>query len=76
MDEEGICVFENGHDFYKDSEKEKIWWVETPGQKGPILFSFDRKTIFNFWTDYPEKLTYEQIEIFKKEKPTLAELKQ
>ena len=39
------------------------------------LFSFDQETIFNFWTDYPDKLTPEQIEIFKKENPTMAELK-
>ena len=39
------------------------------------LFSFDQETIFNFWTDYPDKLTPEQIEIFKKENPIMAELK-
>lgn len=44
-------------------------------QEGPYLFSFDQETIFNFWTDYPDKLTPEQIEIFKKENPVMAALK-
>ena len=73
--EEGINEYKNGHDFYKNSKDEKIWKVETPGQEGPYLFSFDQKTIFNFWTDYPDKLTSEQIEIFKKENPVMAALK-
>lgn len=62
--EEGINEYKNGHDFYKNSKADMIWNVETPGQ-----------TIFNFWTDYPDKLTPEQIEIFKKENPTMAALK-
>ena len=55
--EEGINEYKNGHDFYKNSKTDKIWSVETPGQEGPYLFSFDQETIFNFWTDYPDKLT-------------------
>ena len=31
--------------------------------------SVDRKTVFNLMTDYPEKLTPEQKEIFDKENP-------
>ena len=46
--EEGINEYKNGHDFYKNSKDEKIWKVETPGQEGPYLFSFDQETIFNF----------------------------
>lgn len=72
---EEIHEEKDGIDFCKNSADEKIWWVDTPGVEGPILFSFDQKTIFNFWTDYPDKLTDEQIEIFKKENPTLASLK-
>ena len=49
--------------------------VDTLGSKGEFLFSFDKKSIFNFFTDYPDKLSDEQIEIFKKEQPMLAELK-
>ena len=73
--EEGITEYKNGHDFYKNSKADKIWSVETPGQEGPYLFSFDQETIFNFWTDYPDKLTTEQIEIIKQENPVMAALK-
>ena len=62
--------------FYKDNPTDKIWWVEF---EEPIVgehwFSFDKKQLFNFFRDFPEKLTQEQIEIFKKENPTLAKLK-
>ena len=35
--------------FYKNNKKNKIWLVDTVEQKlGPWLFSFDKKTIFNF----------------------------
>ncbi|MDY4525258.1 MULTISPECIES: hypothetical protein [Treponema] len=61
--------------FYKNDEKDQIWMVDTLGSKGEFLFSFDKKSIFNFFTDYPDKLSDEQIEIFKKEQPMLAELK-
>lgn len=61
--------------FYKNDEKDQIWMADTLGSKGEFLFSFDKKSIFNFFTDYPDKLSDEQIEIFKKEQPMLAELK-
>ena len=61
--------------FYKNDEKDQIWMVDTLGSKGEFLFSFDKKSIFNFFTDYLDKLPDEQIEIFKKEQPMLAELK-
>ena len=61
--------------FYKNDEKDQIWMVDTLGSKGEFLFSFDKKSIFNFFTDYPDKLSDEQIVIFKKEQPMLAELK-
>lgn len=63
-------------DFYKNEPTDKIWWVDEIGSNGLFLFSFDKKTIFNFFEDYPEKLTKEQIEIFKKENPVLAALKE
>ena len=72
----GIWVSENGHDFYKEDSSKTIWQVEpVEDTLGEHLFSFDKKTIFNFFQDYPEKLTKEQVEIFKKEYPDLAKLK-
>lgn len=59
--------------FYKENETDLIWWVDNPDQIGVMLFSFDRKTIFNLFADYPHKLTPEQKEIFDRENPYWAE---
>ena len=66
----------NNYIFYKMNDGDVIWWVEWPYENdGDMLFSFDRQTVFNFFRDYPDKLTPEQIEIFKRENPILARLK-
>jgi hypothetical protein len=59
-------------DFYKNNPTDKTWWKETPDEKGVWLFSFDRKTVFNLFADYPDKLTPEQKEIFDRENPYWA----
>ena len=61
--------------FYKRREQDQIWWVIT-NTRGPMYFSFDRKKIFNFWTDYPDKLTPKEKEIFDRENPILAGLRE
>lgn len=61
-------------DFYKESENSQIWRVDNLDEMGQFLFSFDRKTVYNFWTDY-DKLTPEQKAVFDKEFPAMAELK-
>ena len=70
------CDIDGYSNFHKNDKNDKIWTVEKIGYRGRFLFSFDTKTIYNFWTDYPEKLSPEEIEIFKKEFPDLAELKE
>lgn len=60
---------------YKNNETDIIRYVDTGENEGKILFTFDGTNIFNFWTDYPDRLTDKQIEIFKRENPTLAALK-
>nr|DAS28633.1 MAG TPA: hypothetical protein [Caudoviricetes sp.] len=37
-----------------------------------MIFSFDKKKEFNFWQDYPNKLTKEQRAIFDKENEILV----
>lgn len=59
--------------WYKNDEKDQVWWKETPGYIGEWLFSFDRKRIFNMFADYPHNLTPEQKQIFDEENPYWAE---
>ena len=59
--------------FYKNNRGDKIWWVDNSDTVGEWLFTFDKKTIFNMFQDYPHKLTPEQKEIFDKEIPYWAE---
>jgi hypothetical protein len=68
-------TFTNGLDLYKDDESRKIWLVESPNSKGEYLFTFDCKKVFNFFKDFPEKLTEEEVAIFTAEYPELAALK-
>lgn len=56
-------------DFHKENENDVIWWTEDLESVGEILFSFDKKKIFNLFRDYPYNLTDEQIKIFNKENP-------
>lgn len=55
--------------FYKENPGDSVWWVDTSDRDGVFLFSFDKKTTFNLFSDYPHKLTPEQKEIFDKENP-------
>lgn len=58
-------------DFYKYGPNDKIWFIDpVPREIGPLYFSFDRKTIYNFWPDY-DKLTEEQKAIFRKWNPLM-----
>ena len=55
--------------FYKEEPHHKIWWVDNADEIGVREFSFDKKTIFNLFQDYPYKLAKEQKEIFDRENP-------
>lgn len=55
--------------FYKDNPTDAVWWVDDPETRGVWEFSFDRKTVFNLFADYPAKLTPEQKETFDRENP-------
>ena len=56
------------NEWYKNNSSDKIWWKNTD-RIGEWIFSFDKKTEFNMFRDYPEKLTKEQKELFDKENP-------
>lgn len=60
--------------FYKNDAADKIWWVDNAkDEKGVFLFSFDKKKVYNLFSDYPWKLTSEEKAIFDKENPSWAE---
>jgi len=60
------------YEFYKKSPDDQIHWVDNPRVIGEFLFSFDKKVVFNLFSDYPTKLTKEQKQIFDKENPYWA----
>lgn len=57
------------YDFYKENDTDRIWWVDTIDRIGLYLFSFDRKKIYNLFSDYPHKLSAEEKRIFDEENP-------
>ena len=63
--------------FYKNKKTDKIFWVQNKNWQdiiiGVFLFSFDKKTIFNLFQDYPHKLSPEQKQIFDRENPEWAD---
>ena len=66
-DQKHLLTNDSDRDFYKKKSSDTIWWVkdETAGH----MFSFDKETVYDLMTDYPEKLTPGQKEIFDKENP-------
>lgn len=69
LEAEGVELGE----WYKDKPSDKIWWLEVLNEKGLWLFSFDQVKIYNLFSDYPERMTKEEVEIFNQENPYWAE---
>lgn len=46
--------------WYKNNPDDKIWWLDDPMTIGKLVFSFDKKTEFSMFKDYPQALTSEQ----------------
>ena len=44
-------------------------WLDNPEKVGERLFTFDEKTVFNLFQDYPQALTEEQKRIFDELNP-------
>ena len=61
--------------FYKEHPDDVIWWTSDIDRLGSLLFSFDKKKIYNYYPDYPDNLTKEEKEIFDREQPYLASLR-
>lgn len=59
-------------EWYKKNPTDKIWWLDNLDVIGEMIFSFDKKTKMNLFTDYPHKLTETQKAIFDKENPYWA----
>lgn len=66
---------EQSSKWYKNNPDDKIWWLNNPEVKGEWVFSFDKKTEFNMFRDYPHALTSEQRKSLMK-KTILEELLQ
>ncbi|MBR4497296.1 MAG: hypothetical protein IKP08_01310 [Bacteroidales bacterium] len=60
------------YEFYKENESDSIFWVDNTDIVGELLFSFDKKRVFNLFEDYPYKLTKEQKRVFDSENPFWA----
>lgn len=59
--------------WYKENDTDKVWWLDnTDDTVGEFVFSFDKKTRFNLFSDRG-KLTPEQRAIFYKENPLWRE---
>ena len=57
----------------EDHPNNTVWEVTHVGYVGELLFSFDKKKIYNLWQDYPNSFTPEEKEIFDKEYPYWAD---
>lgn len=67
-------AMEQSNKLFKNSPKDKIWWLDNGDKaKGEWIFTFDKKTFFNMFEDYPSKLSKEQKDIFDKENPYWAD---
>ena len=64
--------------FYKEKPTNEVFDVriEIDGKAdtelGLFYFTFDKNKIFNYWEDYPEKLTKEEKRKFDKDNPHYA----
>ena len=60
--------------WYKNEPTDLIYWKDDPEIIGEWVFSFDRKTEYNMFLDYPQNLTAEQKAVFDRENPHLLHL--
>ncbi len=72
--EEAVKEYGQLWDFQKKSRKSKVYWTAPAGECiGVMLFSLDKKNIYNLFYDFPHNLTDEEVKIFCKSEPFWAE---
>lgn len=63
----------NKNRFVKRNKNDIVLWLDGPGVKGDMVFSFDGVKRYNLFEDYPQALTLEEKAIFDRENPFWAE---
>ena len=59
--------------FSRYNDNCKVWWTAPSlDSVGVLLFSFDKKKVYNLFSDFPHELTKKEIDIFVKEEPYWA----
>jgi hypothetical protein len=53
--------------FFKQEKDDKVWWYDKFDTTGEMLFSFDRKKLYNLFRDYPWKLSVTEWLTFNRE---------
>ena len=62
--------------FYKEKPNAIIWHTYPVKENfTTYFFSFDQRIIYEFWEDFPQNLTREEVYLFTKENPRMAELR-
>lgn len=56
-------------EFYKKDDNDVIYWIDNTDTIGEMLFTFNKKKIYNLFADYPHNLTAEEKSAFDKENP-------
>ena len=54
---------------YREKKDDKVWWLDNSKAVGELVFTLDKKTFYNLFRDYPDKLTVQEWVDFNKENP-------
>lgn len=56
-----------------DNGGKRIWWARSLKYIGRHYFTFDKQNFYNLFSDFPYKLTKEEIKIFIEDEPYWAD---
>ena len=68
-----VWITVDGNYYHKEKGSYKVWWLYDRESRGERYFTFDFKTFYGLFRDYPAKLSKEEKEIFDKENPFWAD---